>query len=51
MEWTQKNGVLKCARNSGSVSFRGVRLGMGYLTGKITANTKLDPKMDLRSGF
>jgi hypothetical protein len=24
---------------------------MGYLTGKITAATKLDPKTDLRSGF
>ena len=24
---------------------------MGYLTGKIDANTKLDPKTDLRSGF
>ena len=24
---------------------------MGYLTGKITATTKLDPKTDLRSGF
>jgi aryl-alcohol dehydrogenase-like predicted oxidoreductase len=26
-------------------------LGMGYLTGKIDARTKLDPKTDLRSGF
>ncbi len=26
-------------------------VGMGYLTGKINANTKLDPKTDLRSGF
>ena len=26
-------------------------LGMGYLAGKITATTKLDPKTDLRSGF
>ena len=26
-------------------------VGMGYLTGKIDANTKLDPKTDLRSGF
>lgn len=24
---------------------------MGYLTGKISATTKLDPKTDLRSGF
>jgi aryl-alcohol dehydrogenase-like predicted oxidoreductase len=24
---------------------------MGYLTGRITATTKFDPKMDLRSGF
>jgi len=24
---------------------------MGYLTGKVDARTKLDPKMDLRSGF
>jgi hypothetical protein len=24
---------------------------MGYLTGKITATTKFDPKTDLRSGF
>jgi aryl-alcohol dehydrogenase-like predicted oxidoreductase len=26
-------------------------VGMGYLTGKIDASTKLDPKLDLRSGF
>ena len=26
-------------------------VGMGYLTGKIDARTKLDPKTDLRSGF
>jgi aryl-alcohol dehydrogenase-like predicted oxidoreductase len=26
-------------------------LGMGYLTGKIDGNTKLDPKTDFRSGF
>ena len=26
-------------------------VGMGYLTGKVDARTKLDPKMDLRSGF
>jgi aryl-alcohol dehydrogenase-like predicted oxidoreductase len=26
-------------------------LGMGYLTGKIDVNTKLDPKTDLRAGF
>ena len=26
-------------------------VGMGYLTGKIDVNTKLDPKTDLRAGF
>jgi aryl-alcohol dehydrogenase-like predicted oxidoreductase len=26
-------------------------VGMGYLTGKMDAHTKLDPKTDLRSGF
>ena len=26
-------------------------VGMGYLTGKIDARTKLDPKTDLRAGF
>ena len=26
-------------------------VGMGYLTGKLDARTKLDPKTDLRSGF
>ena len=26
-------------------------VGMGYLTGKIDARTKLDPKTDFRSGF
>ena len=26
-------------------------VGMGYLTGKITTATKLDPKTDLRAGF
>ena len=47
----EHNGVLAVCEELriGFVSWGPV--GMGYLTGKIDAHTKLDPKSDLRSGF
>jgi len=47
----EKNGVLATCEELeiGFVPWGPV--GMGYLTGKVDARTKLDPKMDLRSGF
>ena len=47
----EKNGVLATCEelDIGFVPWGPV--GMGYLTGKIDADTKLDPKTDLRSGF
>jgi aryl-alcohol dehydrogenase-like predicted oxidoreductase len=47
----EQNGVLKVCEELriGFVPWGPV--GMGYLTGKIDARTKLDPKADLRSGF
>jgi len=47
----QKNGVLKTCEELGIGFVPWGPVGMGYLTGKIDAGTKLDPKMDLRSGF
>jgi aryl-alcohol dehydrogenase-like predicted oxidoreductase len=47
----EKNGVLKTCEELGIGFVPWGPLGMGYLTGKIDANTKLDPKADLRSGF
>ena len=35
-------GDCRRSRNSGSASFRSVRLGKGFLTGKINENTKFD---------
>ena len=47
----ENNGVLQACEELeiGFVPWGPV--GMGYLTGKIDARTKLDPKADLRSGF
>ena len=47
----ERNGVLKACEELeiGFVPWGPV--GMGYLTGKIDARTKLDPKTDLRFGF
>ena len=47
----ENNGVLQACEELeiGFVPWGPV--GMGYLTGKIDARTKLDPKTDLRSGF
>ena len=47
----EKNGVLKTCEELGIGFVPWGPLGMGYLTGKIDANTKLDQKTDLRSGF
>jgi len=47
----EKNGVLKTCEELGISFVPWGPVGMGYLTGKIDANTKLDPKTDLRSGF
>ena len=47
----EKNGVLKVCEELGIGFVPWGPLGMGYLTGKIDANTKFDPKTDLRSGF
>ena len=45
----EKNGVLPACEELGIGFVPWGPLGMGYLTGKITATTTLDPKMDLRS--
>src|SRR6476646_2741029 len=47
----EKNGVLQTCQELGIGFVPWGPLGMGYLTGKITPTTKLDPKTDLRSGF
>jgi aryl-alcohol dehydrogenase-like predicted oxidoreductase len=47
----EKNGVLAACEELGIGFVPWGPLGMGYLTGKIDARTKLDPKTDLRSGF
>jgi aryl-alcohol dehydrogenase-like predicted oxidoreductase len=46
----ERNGVLKACEELG-IGFVPWPVGMGYLTGKIDASTKLDEKTDLRSGF
>jgi aryl-alcohol dehydrogenase-like predicted oxidoreductase len=45
------NGVLQTCEELGIGFVPWGPLGMGYLTGKIDANTTLDPKTDLRAGF
>jgi aryl-alcohol dehydrogenase-like predicted oxidoreductase len=47
----EKNGVLAVCEELGIGFVPWGPVGMGYLTGKIDAHTKLDPKTDLRSGF
>jgi aryl-alcohol dehydrogenase-like predicted oxidoreductase len=47
----ETNGVLRVCEELGIGFVPWGPLGMGYLTGKMDANTKLDPKNDLRSGF
>ena len=47
----ERNGVLQACEELGIGFVPWGPLGMGYLTGKIDAHTRLDPKTDLRSGF
>jgi aryl-alcohol dehydrogenase-like predicted oxidoreductase len=47
----EQNGVLKTCEELGIGFVPWGPVGMGYLTGKIDARTKFDPKMDLRSEF
>jgi len=47
----EHNGVLKACEELGIGFVPWGPVGMGYLTGKMDAGTKLDPKTDLRSGF
>src|SRR5213594_3410746 len=47
----EQNGVLRTCEELGIGFVPWGPVGMGYLTGKVDARTKLDPKMDLRSGF
>lgn len=52
--WTrdpEQNGVLETCEELGIGFVPWAPLGEGYLTGKIDAGTKLDPKSDLRSEF
>src|SRR6185436_8392319 len=47
----EKNGVLKTCEELGIGFVPWGPVGMGFLTGTIDAQTKLDPKTDLRTGF
>jgi len=47
----EKNGVLQTCEELGIGFVPWGPVGMGYLTGKMNANTKLDPKTDLRATF
>jgi aryl-alcohol dehydrogenase-like predicted oxidoreductase len=47
----EKNGVLKACEELGIGFVPWGPVGMGYLTGKVDARSKLDTKTDLRSGF
>jgi aryl-alcohol dehydrogenase-like predicted oxidoreductase len=47
----EKNGVLATCEELGIGFVPWGPVGQGYLTRKIDARTKFDPKMDLRSGF
>lgn len=47
----EHNGVLQACEELGIGFVPWGPMGMGYLTGKIDARTKLDPKTDLRAGF
>ncbi len=48
---TEKNGVLATCEELGIGFVPWGPVGQGYLTQKIDARTKFDPKMDMRSGF
>ncbi len=47
----EQNGVLKTCEELGIGFVPWGPVGHGYLTGKIDARTKFDPKTDMRSGF
>lgn len=47
----ERNGVLDTCEQLGIGFVCWGPLGMGYLPGTMNANTRLDPKTDLRSGF
>ncbi len=47
----EKNGVLQTVEELGIGFVPWGPVGMGYLTGKMNGNTKIDPKTDLRSTF
>jgi aryl-alcohol dehydrogenase-like predicted oxidoreductase len=47
----EKNGVLDTCEELGIGFVPWGPVGMGYLTGKIDASTKFDPKTDLRARF
>ena len=47
----ERNGVLEACEEPGIGFVPWGPVGMGYLTGKMDANTRLDLKTDLRSGF
>jgi aryl-alcohol dehydrogenase-like predicted oxidoreductase len=47
----EKNGVLAACEELGIGFVPWGPVGMGYLTGKLDAGTKLDQKTDLRAGF
>lgn len=47
----EKNGVLAACEELGIGFVPWGPVGMGYLTGKMDASTKFDPKTDLRSNF
>jgi aryl-alcohol dehydrogenase-like predicted oxidoreductase len=47
----EQNGVLRTCEELGIGFVPWGPIGMGYLTGKVDAHTKFDPKTDLRSEF
>jgi aryl-alcohol dehydrogenase-like predicted oxidoreductase len=47
----EQNGVLAACEELGIGFVPWGPVGMGYLTGKLDARTKFDPKTDLRAGF
>jgi len=47
----EQNGVLRTCEELGIGFVSWGPIGMGYLTGKVDAHTKFDPKTDLRSEF
>ena len=47
----ERNGVLAACEELGIGFVPWGPMGMGYLSGRMDGNTKLDPKTDLRAGF